>query len=459
MGRWAGYEANQRKVPPEGCLCVKASHLHEHHETIIAAHETDGLTLLAMNRTALSELETTLYGLRWCAVAGQTISLLFAARQLQLALPWHLLTGGVILLAVGNALLTWRRSRSAATEPRVLAGLALDISALTWALYFSGGVMNPFTMLYLLPVALTATVLKASRVICLALAGIMGYGILGAWAPPLPHVHGQGALDLHLAGMGVNFLLSMAVLSAFGLRLAALLRSHSEALSRERERGLRDEGLHALALQAAMAAHSVNTPLATMALLVDELREAPSSGEALQADLDILGRQLDHARQALRRLVDSAKSTTPAAEPIESAMARLAERAALLRPAVPLTVHIDPTITGRTVSLPPLLQASIGNLLDNSADSCSIRSETGILLIAEPDGSEFLQLRVLDRGMGRPGPSQPGISDKPDGLGWGLALANAALEWFGGELRQRTRDGGGTESRLRLPWTALNGVT
>lgn len=410
---------------------------------------------VSMSTPALRELETTLYWLRWCAAAGQGISLLFAANQLGLHLPWDKLVAGVLTLAVFNALLGGRRVCAATTEARVLLGLAVDLAALTWALFHSGGVMNPFTMLYLLPVALTATVLPPSRVVALAVAGVIGYGVLARWAPALPHVHGQGALDLHLAGMGVNFLLSMAVLCAFGLRLASLLQRHAAALLRARERGLRDEGMHALALQAAVAAHSVNTPLATMSLLIDELRATPPRDAALQDDLAVLASQLDCARVALRQLVDAAQNTRASAQPLAVVIDSLAERAALLRPSVPLRLSVNPQLAPRTVRVSSVLLASLGNLLDNAADASAAAPDADVALIAEPHGKDWLQLRILDRGSGLAEPGPTGSSDKKDGLGWGLALANATLELHGGELHQRPREGGGTESRVRLPWSSL----
>jgi len=407
-----------------------------------------------MDRTALAELETTLYWLRWCAVAGQAISLLFAGGPLGLELDWSALVGGVGALALSNAALGLWRARRAVDETRVLLGLGVDIAALTWALFHSGGVMNPFTMLYLLPVALTATVLVASRVVALSLAGIVCYGILAQWAPPLPHVHGQGALDLHLAGMGVNFLLSMLLLCAFGLRLAHLLRRHAEALRSARERGLRDEAMHALALQAAVAAHSVNTPLATLTLLIDELRAAPPEPDRLAEDLDLAARQLALARDALRRLSDTSYTAPPAAQALTAMLEVLVDRARLLHPAVAVQVVCPDELGRREVRIPALLMASLGNLLDNAAEA-SARAGAAVELRAEQAEGGYLDLLILDRGGGVPAGTPPGHSDKEHGLGWGLALANATLEQHGGDLHQRPRAGGGTETLVHLPWHAL----
>jgi len=407
-----------------------------------------------MSTSALRELETTLYWLRWCAVGGQAISLLFAAQSLGLDLPWPRLLGGIAALVAVNGLISWLRRRSAPSEARVLAGLGVDLATLTWALFHSGGVMNPFTMLYLLPVALTATIMPPTRVLAMALAGIGGYTVLALWAPSIPHLHGQGALDLHLAGMAVNFLISMSVLCAFGLYLARLLRQHAAALQESRERSLRDESMHALALQAAMAAHSMNTPLGTMSLLVDELRAVPSSGEALQSDLDVLAGQLALTRDALRGIVNAARADAQIAESLSSAMSSLANRAALLRPSVALAVELPEGLADRRVRMSPVLLASLGNLLDNAADASMDEPASGIRLVAEDHG-DWLHLRVLDRGVYPEHAPPPGATSKQGGLGWGLTLANATLERCGGTLHHRGRETGGSEFLVRLPWRAI----
>jgi two-component system sensor histidine kinase RegB len=408
-----------------------------------------------MNPAALRELETTLYWLRWLAVAGQAISLWLAWHYLGLALDWPWLIAGVATLAAGNAAITLWRRWQAPSEFRLLLALALDLAALSWALFHSGGVMNPFTMLYLLPVALTATVLPVSRVIALALAGCAGYGLLTLWAPPLPHLHGQGALDLHLTGMGVNFVLSMALLATFGLRLASILRRREQELQAVRERALRDEGLHVLALHAASAAHAINTPLATMRLLLDELRSENQHNPALRRDLELLDQQVGQSRQALEQLLAAATDQEQAIQSLGAAMALLIDRARLLRPAIELSVDLPATLQSRPLQLPRTLMATLGNLLDNAADA-GLANDRPQIHFAARDLGERLCLTVCDSGQWptRAEPV-PGRSDKPGGLGWGLAIANATVEQLGGNLSRRQTGGGGTESRIELPWSAL----
>lgn len=402
----------------------------------------------------LRELEGLLCGLRWCAVAGQAISVWLAHWLLGLQLNWGLLALGIAALAVGNLLLGWLRGRAPVQELRVLVGLLLDMAALTWALYFSGGVMNPFTMLYLLPVALTATVLAPSRVLLVALTGACGYAWLALAAPPLPHLHGQGALDLHLAGMGVNFLLSLVLLCAFGLRLAATQRAQQAALRSARERQLRDEALHTLALQAASAAHAINTPLATMGVLIDEMRADGPASPGWDADLRLLAQQVEQSQLAMRQLIASAADRNAVSGSVGQLLHQLGERSALLRPACEIDLQLPADLAEQPVHWDATLLATLGTLLDNAADAGLARGIKVVGLHASAD-QHGLQLRIRDGGTGID-PSQlgPGRSSKPGGLGWGLTIANATIEQLGGQLLQLQSDGL-TESRIELPWAAL----
>jgi len=400
-----------------------------------------------------SELEGSLHLLRWLAVGGQLLAVWAATAVLGLELELPALLLGICALGLANALLGLWRLRRPGTETALLLGLGVDLAALTWALYFTGGAMNPFSQLYLVPVALTAAVLPASRVIALALASAAAYVFLALEAPGLRFHHLGSAFDLHIAGMAVNFALALLLFCGFGLRLAARLRRQSQALAEARERGLRDEGLHALALQAASTAHEVNTPLATARLLLDEWRASPGSPPPAE-DLDLMARQLDYARDAVRRLVrDSHETAGP--QTLAEAVRDLAGRLALLRPETGLAIHLPPALETRRVCFPPGLKAALGHLLDNAADAGRRSSRTDVELTLG-DAGTALTIEIRDHGPGfvaeGPEPAPPG---QPQGLGLGLQLANATLETLGGHLEHRPAEGGGLCTRVCLPWSAI----
>ncbi len=406
------------------------------------------------NEARHASLDATLYALRWFAVAGQFAAFAVANWALRLELPWPPLLMGACALGLANALIGLWRQRTDASEGRVLVGLCVDLSALTWALYFAGGVMNPFTQLYLVPVALTATALRPSLVIGVAVTAALAYLFIAGFAPPFTHQHSAVILDLHLTGMGANFALGLVLFCGFGLALAQRLRRQEAALRDERECRLRDEGLHALALQSASAAHDLNTPLNTAALLVDEWRATPTHAPSSE-DLALMAEQLAFARDAVRRLASAAHDAPPP-QAVTEMLATLRERLLLLRPQAELTVDIDPRIAGRTVQATSALWGSLGHLLENAADAGLAANDGRLALRAEAAGERVLKLSLRDRGVGFVGASRGFVaSTKADGLGLGFAIANATIDHAGGALRVSPADGGGTLSELELPWSAL----
>ena len=108
---------------------------------------------------------------------------------------WNL--GTLVLLLTG--LLDPAGSRAVFTQ------LLAEVALLTALLYFSGGSSNPFVSLYLVPIALCATILQAPYTIALAVASIGAYSALMVWNVPLAalqvgHVH--NGWNLHIGGIG-----------------------------------------------------------------------------------------------------------------------------------------------------------------------------------------------------------------------------------------------------------------
>ena len=403
-----------------------------------------------MPREPLNELENTLAWLRWCAVAAQVLTLVFAQQALHMQLAYLPLWSGVLVLAVANLLLAWRMRHRPATDARVMAALLLDLGVLAWLLYWTGGAANPFVTLFLLPVALTATVLPASRVIALAVLAAIAYGVLMVHAQPLPSVPGTNALSLHLMGMWVNFLLSLVLLTTFALRLSARLAQQRQRLAGWRERDQREKTLLSLAVQAAGTAHEINTPLATMATIVDELRHARPDDQTLDEDLDLLARQIDHCRRAVQALGASARGEPAARVGVDPWLRQLVSRWRIVRPQARVAYSADESLTGLAFVPDLALSQTVLNLLDNALDASLAQGREDIALVARSRAGD-LELRVRDFGAGLAAPPIAGHSDKPDGLGLGVLLSNASLEAIGGRLDWWPAQGGGTEAVLHVP--------
>ena len=256
---------------------------------------------------------------------------------------------------------------------------------------------------------------------------------------------------MHLGGMWFNFLVSAGLIAFFVTRMHAGLRARDQELSALREKQLRDERIVALGTQAALAAHELATPLATIQTTAHELASEFANDPDIGNDCRLLERQAQACKRILTQFAARAQDSTPAAQPLDAWLAALIERWQALRPDAQLLGAL-PSI-GRSFSPPDGLEQAILNVLNNAADA----SPGAVEFSAETDGG-VLVIDIADRGPGfspehKAQAGRVQFSNKP-GRGWGmgLALTHATLERLGGALILAERDGGGTCVRITLPW-------
>ncbi|KLJ01997.1 ATP-binding protein [Luteimonas sp. FCS-9] len=387
----------------------------------------------------------TLYSLRWFAVGGQSLTILWATRGFDMGLPsWPLWTA-VAVLAVFNVAVHLRlRSSRDAAPAEAFAHVLVDTAVLTWLVAWTGGIANPFASLFLLPIALTAMALPPAWAVAAALSCVSGYLLAVHFGQPLPHLHDR--FDLHLAGMAVNFFVSVALVLYFLIRLASARDRRERELAALRDRFVRNEGILALATHAASVAHELNTPLGTMTLVLDDF-DTEALPTAAAEDVAMLRRLVDTCRDRVRSLANPAD---PAASRLVD-IGRVLDHWQLVRPTVVLvrTGNVEPHLrVDRTIG--HLLLALLNNAADASAANGSQRVDLRLQL---DDGMLDGAIRDHGTGFDAQAPFLPVLfrSGKPDGLGVGLALSHAAIEQLGGELDLEEADGGGAVLHFRVP--------
>lgn len=404
-----------------------------------------------------STLARSLAWLRLCAVFGQSVTVLVCITLLGMHLPLQALAAGILGLGLFAIYAYWRLStRKTLHEWEVVLHIAVDTLVLGYLLYFTGGADNTFITLLLVPIALAATTLRVPSLLCVSgLAGLV-YLTLLVWYQPLDLDSARWShRALRLTGATLNFAITAGLLALFSHRQARSLRRQQVEVQRVRERALRDEGILAIATQAAGAAHELNTPLSTMRMLLPELRKEHSADVTLAEDLELLEVQVERCRGILREMVAFGKAqlaeepeTRPLAEFIQLCLARFQ----LLRPEVELTLNIRGDVSDQTIRAPVSLRHALINLLNNAADASALCDSRQIELHVERDHG-WLDLLVIDNGPGFSETHQApllGRSGKRSGLGLGMALTQATAERLNGELSVRNL-ASGAEVRLRLP--------
>ncbi len=404
--------------------------------------------------------------LRWGAAAGQLVTI-GAAEALFGGLPLPRLLPLVAVSIASNAVLALGRRRLA--DPRTLSGgaLTLDTLLLTALLLASGGASNPFSVLYLVYIALAAVVLRARWTWFLAGLSVICYGLLfAAGRPPSAHAaHRADDLGAHLQGMWVAFTVAAVLTAYFVVKLSTALERREEAMAEMRERAARHERLAAVTTLAAGAAHELGTPLATIAVASRELERAVRSlpeaqGRALIEDASLIRSELERCRAILSRLAaDSGHRPGEAPEEVDVAQV-VAEIVRGVPPAHRDRLRVEVPKPGRGPSVPlgALVQVS-QSLLQNAFEAgggpvtLSVEATAAKLVVRVEDEGGGMSPEVLAR------VGEPFFSTKPPGQGMGLGLfiARTLSEQMGGRLYLESQPGKGTTATVEIGAPALEG--
>lgn len=216
--------------------------------------------------------------LRWLAVLGQSLTLLVAARW-GVAIAWWpcgLAVGSTLL---SNVALTWWLRQTRGGLGGGFFHVALwDVLSMTLLLYWTGGLLNPFALFFLVQLTLAAVALRSTAAISLGLLTATTCVALHHQHVPLQMLDGQ-AVPVALISLG--HVLAILLAGGFILSMLVAIRRRSHRLQMERERLRRElEGRERFLSVAALAtgfAHELATPLGTIALAADELQLAPTA--------------------------------------------------------------------------------------------------------------------------------------------------------------------------------------
>jgi len=404
--------------------------------------------------TVAAENMRQLIQLRWIAVAGQTLAILFVHYGLRVPLPIFEMLGVALLLAAANLIATLALPRHQVREGEVMLALLVDMGVLTLQLYFSGGATNPFISLYLLQVVLGAILLRPILVTVLVVATALSYALLSLTYVPLALPPAPGA-DLFAIGRWISFAMVASLLVLFIVRISRNLRARDGHVADLRQHAAEEEGIVRMGLFASGAAHELGTPLGTLSvILADWLRVPGIAGDPeLAAEVREMQAEVQRCKGIVSDILHSAGQ--PRGEEMErmAAGAFLDAAAGEWRPMHPeIAFAYDREGAGDAVIVVDrALRQAIWNLLDNAAEA----SPTGLSLDAAIEDG-MLAIAVTDSGPGFDPAAlgQVGAlyqSTKGAGHGLGLFLATNIARRLGGRLEARNREGGGAEVRLMLP--------
>ncbi len=424
---------------------------------------TDSMDLDLGRRSRRLRVDT-LIRLRWLALCGQTIAVLLVHYGFGFPIPIGLCLLVIAVSAWLNIFLRLRFGRSDRLKdaPAALM-LAYDILQLSLLLYLTGGLNNPFSLLFLAPIMIGAVSFSGRITFGLTLLVIAAATVLTFVHYPLPWVPGmQLALPfLYSVGIWGAITVGAVFIAIYASWVAEETRKLADAFTATELVIARERHLTQLDGLAAAAAHELGTPLATITLVVKELQKQLPKDGAYEEDVALLAQEVTRCRSILGKLTSLDDELGDFLG--EMSLGVLLEEAAAPHRDFGLKISIEKEGDGPepVCRRNPAMVYGLGNLIENAIDfaraEVMIRArwtQATVEVAIEDDGPGFSPDVMGSLG-------EPYVTTKKDrrakseedsGLGLGLFIAKTLLERSGATVTPTNRAPPFTGARISIRW-------
>lgn len=404
--------------------------------------------------------------IRWLAIFGQIAALLYTFFIVKLEIPVGL---ALFVIGLSVAMNVWQTRRTNITrrkDDQNFAALSFDVLQLAMLLYFTGGLLNPFCILFLAPVFVSAAILRRREAAILVGLVILCVSLLAVYNHPLPW--GDEPIlqqELYLAGLWLSLLLSAVFIGVYAWWVASGARRLNEELSEARLNFAEEQQAVALGALATSAAHKLGTPLNTITVITHELERELHADDPIFEDVQLLRSEAERCRIILRELDEYKLAESPDADMDVGVAALLKEildeRIEKSEVAFFIQNPQDSADLLKIRRRPEVIQA-LDDVFRNAETFAKSRvkvsfsrSLENLQIIVSDDGEGFPE-NVLARA-GQPWNSTRQGDEGHRGLG--IFIAQTLIEAVGGSILFGNSVSGGGEVNIILPLSAVLGST
>ncbi len=402
--------------------------------------------------------------IRWIAVAGQAFTAGVVTWGLNFDYPVVPVAAAIALSAALN--LGFELSQPGATrlnDRETAVFLGFDTLQLTFLLFFTGGISNPFSLLMLAPVAIAGSTLGVRSVVVLSALTALCAGFVAVFHFPLPWDGPPPELPpIYMVAIWASLTLSIILIAVYTWRVAEEARQMGDALAAASAALAHEQRMASLGALAAAAAHELGSPLSTISLAAREMQREVELDDPLKPDVDLLVEQSERCRSILARLtVDPAVDVSEAYSVVS--VPALVEAAS--EPWRREGIDIEYTQTRAAADAPqappvmvrgPEFLQGVGNLVHNAVSFARTR-----VSVTTRWTRDWVDVEIADDGPGFPEMlldelGSPFVSTRAGSrghMGLGTFIAKTLLERTGATVRFSNRspaEGGG--ARVVVRW-------
>ena len=248
--------------------------------------------------------KSTYISLRWIGIIGQLISVYIVHFYFNFSFPFILANLVILIGIISNLFLIYIYKKTQLSDRSASIFLFIDIFQLSFLIYLTGGVANPFVIFLIIPSVFASSNLGLRTNLLLVVTTILAIVYLTFYSKDLPsplneHFH----IDtLYYFSIPVALIIALVFLNYFAIIFGKESRLRKEALNKMEEVMAKEHEMLSLGGQAAAAAHSLGTPLSTIKIITQELKDQLKNRKDLSQDIDLLSSQVERCNEILKRL-------------------------------------------------------------------------------------------------------------------------------------------------------------
>ena len=247
----------------------------------------------------------TFVNLRWIAHVGQFLAIVIVKFILNFQFPEYLYCFAIVGLGIlTNLYLQFKTKENQLDNFQSTIYLGYDIIQLGVLIYLTGGITNPFVFLLIIPSVFSSKYLSLWSSILLAFLTVFILILITFYYMELPHPLNShfSVPEYYFYSIPLSVIIGLIFLVYFGLKFGKEYRIRKEALENIQKEMAKEHEIVSLGGQAAAAAHSLGTPLSTISLIVNELKDELGKNPKYSEDINLLISQSNRCNEILKKL-------------------------------------------------------------------------------------------------------------------------------------------------------------
>ena len=247
--------------------------------------------------------KNTYVNLRWIGIIGQFITINTVNFILKFEFNYILSNTVIFFGAISNLALIYFYKENQLSERTSFYFLVLDIIQLSFLLFLTGGIVNPFSIFLLIPSIFASTSLNLKINILLIILTIISVIFITFFHEELPPPLNNYIINkYYYYSIPIALIVALIFLNYFAITFGKESRVRKDALDKIQEVISKEHELVSLGAQAAAAAHSLGTPLSTIKIISHELFDQLKNNKNFGKDVELLVSQVNRCNEILKKL-------------------------------------------------------------------------------------------------------------------------------------------------------------